>query len=414
MQANGDLSQARNHHVPPPPLSPEERELFRGQLERLLEEPLFKHSRRYPSLLRYIVENALSGHIERLKERVLGVEVFGRPPDYDTSTDPVVRITAAEIRKRLAQYYYEDSHRAEPRIELPAGSYIPEFRMPEKEPSAAATPSEVLPTGSSAWRRKAALVAFPAAGVGLLGLMLWTATHPEPALDAFWRPLWDSDEPVTICVSDLAPRAPQAASAAEQITAPPQQDTIAALQRRERTAFSDAVTLARLAGLLQSRSKRYQIRGASSTTLSDLRGGPAVLIGGFNNPWTIRLTSSARYAFERDSAVPAVRYILDRQKPSFRGWLVDGSVPLNQFQADYALISRLFDPTTEKPVVIAAGITKFGTMAAGEFLSSREYMEQIRGWLPGGWEKKSLQLVIATRVVGGSIGPPRLVAAHSW
>lgn len=400
--------------MPRAPLMPEERELFRSQLERLLEEPFFKHSRRYPALLRYIVENALSGHFERLKERVLGVEVFGRPPDYDTSTDPIVRITAAEIRKRLAQYYYDDSHRSEPRIELPAGSYIPEFKMPDKG-LAAALPSAALLTGSSLLRRrKIGLVAFPAAGAGLLFLVLWAALHDEPALDAFWRPLWDTNEPVTICVSDLARRAPQTEPAAEQDAGPPQPNTIAALQQQERTAFSDAVTLARLVGLLQSRSKRYQIRGTSNTTLADLRGGPAILIGGFNNPWTIRLTSSARYTFGRDFSMPSVRFIFDRQKPGSREWLVNGAAPLSQFQTDYALISRVLDPTTEKPVVIAAGITKFGTMAAGEFLTSRAYMEKIRGLLPGGWEKKSLQIVIATQVVGGSIGPPRVVAVHSW
>jgi hypothetical protein len=75
---------------------------IREQLERILADPLFKHSKRYPNLLRYIVERTLDGATADLKERTLGVVVFGREPTYDTSADPIVRLTAGEIRKRIA------------------------------------------------------------------------------------------------------------------------------------------------------------------------------------------------------------------------------------------------------------------------------------------------------------------------
>ena len=92
------------------------RTLIQPQLERILANPLFKNSKRYPNLLRYVVERTLDGHPGELKERTLGIEVFGREPDYDTNLDPVVRTTAAEIRKRLAQYYQEPNHETEPRM----------------------------------------------------------------------------------------------------------------------------------------------------------------------------------------------------------------------------------------------------------------------------------------------------------
>src|ERR1019366_3562142 len=63
-----------------------------------------------------------------LKERALGAEVFSRDPDYDTNADPVVRTTASEVRKRIAQYYHEPGHESDIRIELTSGSYTPEFR----------------------------------------------------------------------------------------------------------------------------------------------------------------------------------------------------------------------------------------------------------------------------------------------
>src|ERR1017187_6241480 len=117
-----------------------EREAIRQQLERMLANPLFKYSRRYPNLLRYVVERTLEGRTAELKERSLGVAVFGREPDYDTNLDPVVRATAGEIRKRIAQYYHEHGHETEVRIDLSPRAYIPEFEMHSAvRPPAAAT-----------------------------------------------------------------------------------------------------------------------------------------------------------------------------------------------------------------------------------------------------------------------------------
>ena len=115
---------------PHAPIPDAVRQLAREQLERMLANPLFKHSKRYPSLLRYVVEHALENPDFHIKERTLGIEVFGRDPNYDTSLDPVVRTTAGELRKRIAQYYHEPGHELELRIDLPIGSYVPEFRPP--------------------------------------------------------------------------------------------------------------------------------------------------------------------------------------------------------------------------------------------------------------------------------------------
>src|SRR5215469_5944586 len=104
---------------------------IRNQLGRLLVHPLFANSKRYPALLAYVVEQTLLGNAADLKERSIGIEVFGRAPTYDANADPVVRITAGEVRKRLSQYYYDSAHDGEVVIELPMGSYVPVFHSPE-------------------------------------------------------------------------------------------------------------------------------------------------------------------------------------------------------------------------------------------------------------------------------------------
>src|ERR1700679_106029 len=119
-------SSERSHNISREPLGDEVRE----QLGRLLANPFFSHSKRFPTFLHFVVEHTLAGDSENIKERTLGIEIFGRDADYDTASDPIVRVTAAEIRKRVAQYYQDPAHEHELRISLPSGSYIPQFHWP--------------------------------------------------------------------------------------------------------------------------------------------------------------------------------------------------------------------------------------------------------------------------------------------
>src|SRR5579863_5988143 len=112
-------------------LTNEERTAIQEQLERLLSNSHFNQSRRFPSFLRFVIEQTLLGQTELLKERTLGIEIFGREADYDTASDPIVRVTATEIRKRIAQYYQEPGHETELRVSLPSGSYVPQFHWPQ-------------------------------------------------------------------------------------------------------------------------------------------------------------------------------------------------------------------------------------------------------------------------------------------
>src|SRR3984885_7443966 len=113
---------------------------IREQVERLLAHPLFANSKRYPALLAYVVEQTLLGSAADLKERSIGIEVFGRSPSYDANADPVVRITAGEVRKRLSQYYYDSTHEGELVVELPIGSYVPVFHAPDQPAETAPSP----------------------------------------------------------------------------------------------------------------------------------------------------------------------------------------------------------------------------------------------------------------------------------
>jgi hypothetical protein len=371
-----------------------ERKAIREQLERILSSPLFKNSKRYPSLLRYVVERSLEGHSGHLKERTLGVEVFRREPDYDTNLDPVVRTSAVEIRKRIAQYYHEPGHETEIRIDFPAGTYLAEFRHPQK-------PVVETPPPTPPKRRTFALATISALVLAVAALLVLRPWEPKGSLEKFWAPVLDSSDPVLIYIGGY------------DETIPPQPVSLTELQNSERVAYADATALARIVSLLSTHRKRYRTRLQISAKIDDLKDGPAVLIGAFNNSFTLRLTGQLRFSFDRN-AETHVSWIADKQHSGVIRWFHQMRAPFSNVQEDYAIISRVVDPTTGRIVVTASGLAKFGTEAAGEFLTSPAYMDQISRLAPKSWERRNMQFVIRANVIGRSSGPPQIVASYFW
>jgi hypothetical protein len=116
--------------------SREETAALRQHLTEIIEGTAFKGSHRSCQFLKYIMNEAIAGHFESLKERVIGVELFDRSTSYDTSDDAIVRVTATDVRKRLLQHYGKYGSTSDYRISLPSGSYIPEVtRVPQNVPT---------------------------------------------------------------------------------------------------------------------------------------------------------------------------------------------------------------------------------------------------------------------------------------
>lgn len=390
-------------------------EEVKAQVARLLASPLFHHSKHYPSFLRYVVHETLDGRANRLKERALGVEVFGRDPDYDSNADPVVRTSACEVRKRIAQYYHEPGHEHEVRIDLPSGSYVPEFRYPTPAPRPLVL---VDPTAASAvtspflrdWsRHKRALLAIAGALAVVTGIGgIWSERAASP-VEKFWGPVWNSAESVMLGVGNPRERLPAQQPGADSAEGPTYRDVM----RADNMAFADALTMARITGVSREYGKtRLDVRRATTFTLTDLRMGPLILVGAFNNPWTMRLTEDLRFFFERQPNHTAL--IRDRQHPENRNWLHDPGILYSNFNQDYAIVSRFVNPLTEKMVVVVGGTGRDGTIAAGEFVTEPRYLEMLAARAPRDWEKKNLQVVLATEVVRGNTGPPRILATYFW
>src|ERR1700716_4073925 len=142
---------------------------IREHVDEIVASPAFKGSRRGQELLKHIIEKSLSGQFEELKERTLGVDLFGRPPAYNTTEDAVVRVAACDVRKRLTHFYAEPGPGWEVRSDLPPGSYIFAFQRSTREISHEAIPPAAPKVlgGNRAWRPFANRLLLAAAVAGL-------------------------------------------------------------------------------------------------------------------------------------------------------------------------------------------------------------------------------------------------------
>ncbi len=443
-------SRSRSTLEPWQPETLADREAVLAQLDLLLANPLFSQSKRYPALLRFVVEQSLEGNADQVKERLIGMEVFNRPPGYDANADPVVRVTAGEIRKRLAQYYYDPAHSEEIRIELPTGSYVPVFQRKTAPIQPASALEAITPDSLQAEILISDLDAPPPAISSpavhapvihhhnshpiltillvfvtlLLGLVggYWLREYresrmpkpipPDQAVDDFWQPLTAGPATVTFCLGEPARDSSNDKDPAETIQHPKLAEPLYfRLRQSGLFALADVITLTRMTGVLERQHKAFRVSAASEASFAQLREGPAVFIGAFDNLWTMRLTRDLRFGFD---SVNGNAFIVDRKSLTNTTWITAWDTPYQKLVRDYAIVARYRDPLTGQPVVIASGISEEGTEAAGELISNPADLETLLRVAPANWRSMNMEAVIETEVIDGHDGPPKLRAVEFW
>jgi hypothetical protein len=432
-------------------------ELVEAVLESVLAGPSFRTSPQSQAFLRYIVEHSVAHHDEMLRERVIGMSVFGRVPDYDTGNDPIVRARAAEVRKRLAQHYQQHDHVREAiRIEIPVGSYRAVFEQwtsqklaagamaggdvtrqldsaecetdtrigaeqASQHPSSPTTSSvgqttNIRPVGlanlgfrPSNWR-----VWLGLAAILLLGIAIFP--HPNlrarnrPLSESFWAPIINTDRPVMVFIGanhtynldrDFIAKY-KAQHHIENVGIEffinlkkgESLDESELVPNNWLIGFGDVAATARIASQLTKLNKSYQIRYGNEITVSDIHSSPGILIGGFSNPWTLELMRKLPIRLESRADGD---FIVDAESKT-RVWkAVD---PAGTFRHDdYAVISRLMNSETGNFDLVIAGIGTYGNEAASNFVSDPDQLSAYLKKLPEGWEQKNMQLVLHISVV---------------
>jgi hypothetical protein len=397
-------------------------EMIMAQLQLLTRDEIFRASKRSIAFLKFVVEETLKGSADQIKERTIGMEVFGRSSSYDTNLDHIVRTAATELRKRLAIYYGDEKHRSELRIGLLPGSYIPRFLHAHQATQEDAEDGVLsvnhsehgLASNNKAHRRKnwqaASLVFAVILAAGLCG---WYWLHPETPEYLFWKPVLDTPGPVLLAVGDVPHGPPVPVAADESQNSPP---AIPQSDSTRSVPFADVVTIARVVGVLESNGKKVLIRRENASSFSDLREGPVVLIGAFNNEWSLRLTRQLRFTLALDAENHLI-YIKDGKNPSSRVWSWGTNQPLDHVGGpggpvlhDYALISRIRNSETGHVLVVIGGLYTYGTQSAGEFLTDPQLMQAIGKVTRLGAGNQNLQIVLGTTVTDGTPGPPRVLA----
>jgi hypothetical protein len=444
------IAQAREPEELPKEDQPAASEV-REALSKILDSHPFHTSRQCQDLLRYVVERTLNGADASLRERIIGIEVFGRQPTYDTSEDPVVRVRAADVRKRLAQYYQSlESGIQVLHIELLPGSYRAHFRdgrhppgpeFPAPLPTSEIVPPAELPPSTEevetprfrdSWRRPSWLrlrswrskvfvwvAALLMAGGVYYGIQS-ASTSPQ---ERFWAPALSAKQPVLLYLGSNAAyifTAEYLARYRETRGLPNYgPEFFVDLAPDDALRFGDLhpvhdtfVTVGDLAAAVQLTTaitawkKPFVLRSGRDINFADLRNRPSVMIGAFNNPWTLELTKDLPFSLQQGTRIQ------DRDHRE-RVWNVT-SPATNAASDDFSLISRMMVSKTGAPLIIAAGIGQYGTQAAAEFLSSPERMRDLLKSAPRGWEYKNMQAVLHVKIVGFTPVGVEVVATSYW
>jgi hypothetical protein len=169
----------------------------------------------------------------------------------------------------------------------------------------------------------------------------------------------------------------------------------------------DAHALADIVSFLAQHGKSWHLNAGDATPSADLRNGPVVLIGAYENPWTRRLTEGLPFVFQIGS-------VIRDQTKAGREWRLTNLTPDWHTPEDYAVVSRFFSPETSQPGMVAAGLSNCGTQAAGEFLTSQNLLSDALRDAPRDWRRKNFQFVLQTKILGKTPGTPTVIAKHFW
>ena len=376
-------------------------ERVREELSRVLSSHEFRSSKRSQDFLRYVVEHALAGEADVLKERTIGIEVFGRPVSYDPSDDATVRVKAGEVRKRLGLYYSDQGAQNPIRIELPSGTYVPEFHPHVGTVASAPQPGpepKPAPVSRPRWR--------PLALAGLVLLAagaVWFMGRPaSTVLDQFWAPVLEGKQPVQVCAAfvpvwNFEQHAPGPARPEDYIPLPDQF-----------VGGGDLLATSRLTAMLTRLKRPYRVRVGNDVAFADLRNGPAILVGYSYTRWR-DISAQLRYFIDGTRRPIG---ITDNGNPT--QWTLPDLPPDRHTSEDYAIVSRVFHPDTHAMLVEIAGILQYGTDAAGDLVTNPDLMAEALHDAPAGWQSKNLQIILHVKVMSGAPTAPRVVKTYFW
>jgi hypothetical protein len=423
----------------------------RQALESILSSRHFVNAHKKKKFLRLICDYYLEGRAQELNEHMLGYDVFGRGSDYNPSDDPIVRVFAHEIRKKLEVYYGNEGANDPIRLEIPAGSYQPFFSRHLPEPAAqiaetaeispaAQVSEDVVPTQAETGvelpeHRFSAVklaVSFTIVclAVSVIGLALYTMqlrrqvneaaiAKDSTTYGAVWASFMTDNNPPLVILSNppvlrfTNPSDPEALTkdsiplAAETVEAlkskfvtnpevsikdfgGPADDSIESLGNKlvvERnqtpslilstnvyTGMGEAIGLHYLTDFFRKSSRSILLKQSRTLSAEDLKDHNVIMLGGvWVNEWFSKLTKSEDFVFTSKATI-------ENRNPRAgeeREYIPQFDRRTGNLVVDYALITVKPNISTSNEVMLLAGVYSQGTEAASEYVTNKNYLDQL-------------------------------------
>ena len=432
--------------------------LLKRFLNEITEGPAFKGSPRSAQFLEYVIWQSAVGKVADLKERTIGIELFGRTPAYDTGEDAIVRVTASDVRKRLVQHYSGVGNASEFRITLPSGGYVPELiRTPKmgnddlaKQLSVAERPVETPVQGSASWERLdnetsadwkhwiLPILGFIALTVGISlaivnrqGLTASSGKRVGRSDIAPWMTLFDGSRRVLVVASDpnieeiqrISHSSLSLSDYANQSYLSPDMADLSPLQisfmkemlRENNISAFDGSIIANLASLMTPGHSRLLLKSARNLRIKDIQTDENLVFLGSprSNPWTSMFDPllDFQFAFDTRTQREFIRNVHPGKGESKEYVPTAGGFDTGE---SFALISVFHNPGYAGRVLIIAGASGEGTEAAGDLVAD-----------PARWagtlqschmakdaSRQSLQILLHLETMAGSSSTVNTVACH--
>jgi hypothetical protein len=449
----------------------------REVLEKILSSKHFVNAHKKKQFLRLICNFYFEGRAHELNEHVLGYDVFGRKNGYNPSDDPIVRVCAHEIRKKLEVYYGSEGANDPIRLEIPAGSYQPVFtrHLPEPETASETTIPPPLETAAQPPRSRDLLMKL-AMGFAVLGLVIAVLTlavlnrqlrqrvaEVEAAKDpatygAVWTAfLTDTSPPLVILsnppvlrfanstdpealTKDSIPLTPEAVAALKDkfVTNPevsikessgpasnyrePSGDKIVTernqtprliVRTNVNTGMGEAIGLHYLTDFFRKASRNILLKQSRTLSAEDLKQHNVIMLGGiWVNEWSNKLTRNEDFVFTRKGTIEN----RNPQPGEEREYIPQFDRRTGNLLVDYALITVKPNITDTNRVMLLAGIYSQGTEAAAEYVTNKNYLDQLNQHLQkikdAGGPPHSFQALLKLEVENGIPTTISILALH--
>jgi len=382
----------RTHPATVPPrlsFGPEDRKLLAEQIERIMGSDAFRGSKRSREFLAHIVERALDGGTDLLKERLIGVHLYGKDGGYDTAVDSTVRVRANEVRRRLLQYAEQFGRDEAFRIVLPSGSYVPEFQRSTGRPAPGIRPAvrqsqlRSFPPLQRRWLIGPTIVALL-----LCGLAFGWMVSPASIFKQFWQPLMIPNQEIFLVVQ------------------PDSLDT-SSNQNRELLSFPTIRNLLKLHDICAKFNMRTEVLLTNQNVFAPEAHSVQILLGKALQTSALGPASRLRYRLE---SVNGIRIIVDTA--TNRQYL--NTTPGSSRERSYALVTRVVPSTSYPSTLALSGTSDTAVSAAAELVTDQATLGSVLHEIGAESMQRDLQILLAVQHSGAEIWKNDVLSVQTY